>query len=92
MPGSGAQDDKLLSAAVEACLSEQSVADWQTMVDYYASRGEERAERRRAIASRLNLSEDGLRKHIFQLRRGVEECVRARLAGKGGTPDDGRLL
>ena len=81
-------DEQLLGAALEACLEGHSAEDRAVLVEYYTARGREKIERRRELAARLHLSQGGLRKYTFRLRRRIEECVRARLAGEAGRDKD----
>jgi hypothetical protein len=75
-------DERMLQDAMEQCLARHSSAEREVLTRYYTARGQEKIERRRKLAAELQLTQAGLRKYTFRLRRRIEDCVRARFAGK----------
>jgi hypothetical protein len=81
-------DERALQDAMDDCLRQCSSADRRILTQYYTSRGQEKIELRQKLAAELQLSQAGLRKYTFRLRRRIEDCVRARLAGKADKKDE----
>lgn len=89
-PPNTSSDDELLEAAMEECLKMREPAEREFLLAYYAGRGQDLIERRRALAAAMDLSVSALRKRVFRLREALESCLEARLSGGSGSRAHGR--
>ncbi len=79
--GTDRASDEALLDGLDRCLQQLNEYDRALILEYYAGNQQERIERRRALAARLNLTLNALSIRACRIRDRLEKCLDAQSPG-----------